>query len=247
MQIKDHCIKSVLLSIITCLGLLSTGCDFNNDLGMGSLEASGTAWSVEYGVRPIQGAVVSILEYPDIKCMTDEQGRYQFIGLASDIDLTFVHKHPLFRTIHTQTFTLADEDLVDVSFQVPNLVMFELLAIISNSEPDKTKGHIASTISTKDPELFQDLSFPGEPECTVTIEPPVPPQSGPIYFNDITWPLRHLTETTEDGGILFVNVPPGEYTVTAHKEGLEFHPIRVKVFPGVLTNAAPPHGLRMVR
>ena len=122
--------------------------------------------------------------------------------------------------------------------------MFLGLAALSEVIPDPAKGHIASTVTTRDPALFEDLSFIGEAGCTVTIEPPLPAWHGPVYFTEQTLPNRDLTETTKDGGILYVNVPPGEYTVTAHKDGLEFRKIRMKVVAGCVTNAPPPHGLR---
>ena len=51
----------------------------------------------------------------------------------------------------------------------------------------------------------------GEDRTTVTLAPPLPAEHGPIYFNSAVLPDRSLTETSDDGGVLFIQVPPGEY------------------------------------
>jgi len=237
-----------ILLIIFAVAALLTGCRNNNDLKKGELSASGTAWAVNYNITdPVKGAVVSILEYPGYYCVTDEAGRYSFKGLKKGMELTFVFSHPMFTKLRTQTFTVEDNDIINASFQAPSHLIFSGMCIVSETIPDPTKGHIASTITTIDTTGFTNLGFPGEPGCTVTIEPAVPEECGPIYFNESTLPVRHLTETTGDGGICYVNVPPGEYTLYAHKEGFEFEPVKVRVAPMTLTNAAPAHGLKMVR
>ncbi len=224
------------------------GCQPNNDLGMGGLSVSGNAWAVTYQVtQPIKRALVTILEYPGYFTITDECGRYSFSGLKAGMKFTLCLAHPSYRTTRTQTFTMAGEDMKQMSFQVPDHLAFHVMCVISKTQPDPSKGHIASTIITRDPKTFTNLGFPGEPGCTVTIEPRLPEACGPIYFNEKTLPTRGLTETTRDGGICYVNVPPGEYTLFAHKEGIEFEPVKVKVSAMTFTNAAPPYGLRKVR
>lgn len=59
------------------------------------------------------------------------------------------------------------------------------------------------------------------------------------------WPDRTLTETTADGGVLFTNVPPGRYTLRAHKQGAAIRSVAVTCRAGVLTNASPPWGLQV--
>lgn len=78
----------------------------------------------------------------------------------------------------------------------------------------------------------------------MTIEPSLPPEHGPIYFNENVLPDPTRSETSEDGGVLFIQVPPGEYLLTAHKQGVEFVPLKMKCRPGVLVNASPPFGLQ---
>ncbi|MEZ5177206.1 MAG: hypothetical protein R2746_02700 [Acidimicrobiales bacterium] len=60
------------------------------------------------------------------------------------------------------------------------------------------------------------------------------------------FPDASLTETTVDGGVLFVNVAPGTYTLTARKDGAVIREVEVSCRAGVLTNAAPPWGLQVL-
>ena len=57
-------------------------------------------------------------------------------------------------------------------------------------------------------------------------------------------PDSKRTETSEDGGVLFANVPPGDYTWTAHKAGVKFRSVKMKCRAGWLVNASPPWGLQ---
>ena len=72
----------------------------------------------------------------------------------------------------------------------------------------------------------------------------------PIYFqtvrHDVIYPDRKLSRTTEDGGLLFVNVPPDTYTLRAHKEGTTFTDVMIKCRAGMIVNGAPPWGLQAV-
>ena len=84
----------------------------------------------------------------------------------------------------------------------------------------------------------------GEAGAVVTLNPPLPAEHGPIYFNAQVLPDRTLTETSEDGGVLFIQVPPGEYVWTATRPDTLFSRIKSKCRVGFLVNASPPWGLQ---
>jgi len=44
--------------------------------------------------------------------------------------------------------------------------------------------------------------------------PPLSAEHGPVYFSANVIPDPTLTQTTEDGGVVFTNVPEGEYDST---------------------------------
>ena len=90
-----------------------------------------------------------------------------------------------------------------------------------------------------------DPGADGEGGAVVDL-PGATPGAGPIYFNSSVLPDRSLTETSDDGGVLYIQVPPGEYVMTAHKPGAEFRQVKFKCRPGVLVNASPPWGLQRI-
>lgn len=59
-------------------------------------------------------------------------------------------------------------------------------------------------------------------------------------------PDTSLTTSTIDGGVIFANLTPGDYTVTASKAGMSFTPVLVRCREGFLVNAAPPHGIQQL-
>jgi hypothetical protein len=84
----------------------------------------------------------------------------------------------------------------------------------------------------------------GEAGAKVVLTPPVPAESGPVYFNESVLPDQSLTATTKDGGVLYYKVPPGDYMLTAEKSGIVFEPAKIKCRAGFLVNAGPPLGVQ---
>jgi hypothetical protein len=78
----------------------------------------------------------------------------------------------------------------------------------------------------------------------VTIDPALPPEHGPVYFNAQVIPQPDRVDTSEDGGVLFTNVPAGMYTLRASKPGVTFEDVVVTCDPDVLVNPSPPYGLQ---
>ena len=81
----------------------------------------------------------------------------------------------------------------------------------------------------------------------VSVDPPLSKEVGPIYFNSEVRPDRTLVQTSDDGGVLFVNVPPGTYTLTGTKAGAVFTTLKMKCEAGWLVNASPPWGLQRLQ
>jgi hypothetical protein len=119
-----------------------------------------------------------------------------------------------------------------------------LLEDILGEESDPAACHIATTVSVKEMSLENYLVPHGVPGATVTLCPHV---REPIYFAYISdaliLPDPALTETSVDGGVVFLNVPPGDYVLRAQKAGTAFPAVRVRCDPGTFVNAAPPKGL----
>ncbi len=201
----------------------------------------------------LKGAEVTVLERPDLRTLTGKRGAFRFDDLKPGSEISLILKHRGYSSVQTRTFTLGNSDIKRVSFQVPPLAIYAGYCALLNYKPDPKCSQVASTVTRVGESLYWSIGpTHGEPNATVTIDPPLPAKHGPIYFNlnlsdrglQIIWPDRSLKKTTLDGGVLFVDVPPGEYTLRAHKPGVKFKPVRIKCRPGRFVNASPPHGLQ---
>ena len=232
-------------------------CEDCNDPLMTS--ASGNAFQFPDYMR-IEGAPVYILENPQRITMTGPEGYFEFNNLPVGVDATFVLKDPRYPESQTKTFVLPMEDLERVTFQTPNNEFYNYM--VSNIEDFglpvlSWACQVVTTVTVPGKSIY-DPGAHGEAGATVKISPaiilpPDGPTLGPIYFNSDVQPDPTLTESSDDGGVLYINVIPGnpyngeyykEYTLTAEKEGVEFESVRIKCRPGVFVNASPPYGLQ---
>jgi hypothetical protein len=195
-------------------------------------------------------ARISILEYPMKRMTTGPDGHFNFDGLEEGTEVTLVMERPIlvfgqyYHLIQTGTIPLGPDGAERVTFQAVTHLVYTLLALYIRLVPDDDNACQMVTTVTRVGKSLYDPGAHGEEGATVTVDPPLPPEHGPIYFNSSVLPDRSLTETSDDGGVLYVNVPPGEYVLTAHKPGVEFRPVKMKCRSGYLVNASPPWGLQ---
>jgi len=154
-----------------------------------------------------------------------------------------------YHTIYLQTFTTAGEDLANVNFQTPTDAVYGALAALLNVPVDAAgnpkRCAIVSTFSTRD---VRDLGYAGlmaygahgVPGAAATARPVLPP---PTYFNAQVIPDPAQQLSSQDGGVLWVDVPTGVYTIRAHKPGTRFAGFVATCRPGRIVNANPPWGL----
>lgn len=196
----------------------------------------------------IKNAKVTVLEYPELSATTDEKGAFEISGIAPCAEATLLLQSDEVTDVQTKTFFVENENIEQISFQTPADSVFKFLAALVKVKIDNNACQIASTVTRKGASVYTSDLTHGEPDATVTIEPPLTEEYGPIYFQyvdrSVVLPDRKLKKTTIDGGVLFVNVPPGEYVMHAHKKGIEFTPVKIKCVAGRFINAAPPHGLQ---
>ena len=90
---------------------------------------------------------------------------------------------------------------------------------------------------------FEALRPHGEPGVVMEL---VPQKAGvnPIYFNELIQPDPSLQSTSVDGGVVWLNVPPGTYTVQGmHPDpAYEVVPRTVQCEAGWFVNLNPPLG-----
>ena len=193
----------------------------------------------------VANATVTVVEHPDRQVTTAEDGHFGFDGFATGDQVTLALELANHHRIQTSTITLGADAIERVTFQVVHDAIYTLLGDMLAITPDEANRCQVVTTVTRIGRSLYDPGAHGEGGATVTIDPPTGAE-GPIYFNASVLPDRTLTETSEDGGVLFIQVPPGVYTLTATKLGVTFRPVTVTCRAGWLVNASPPWGLQAI-
>ena len=192
---------------------------------------------------PVPGGTVRIVQDPSRTTTTAADGAFSFEDLEVGSEVTFELAHDDYVPIQTSTLVVPDGGAERFTFQAVRPDTYALLSAVVDIEPDPTRCQIATTVTRIGKSIYDEGAH-GEAGATVTIEPPLPAEQGPIYFNASVIPDRALTETSDDGGVLFVQVPPGRYVLRAHKPDTTFTEVTIDCEAGILMNASPPWGLQ---
>lgn len=203
--------------------------------------------AIPFNVSPdarIEGALITVLEHPEMQMTTGPDGHFHFDGLEAGSEVTLLLEHPDYHPIQTGTIELGPYGAERITFQAVDYLTYYGLGLMLWLIPDDRNCCQMVTTVTRVGKSLYDAGAHGEEGATVTLDPPLPSGHGPFYFNSEVYPDRSLTEASDDGGALFVQIPPGTYTWTAHKEGMEFTQVKMKCRPGWLINASPPWGLQ---
>ncbi len=238
------------LALISALAVGLTACGEDRDSAttanspaLVSLSGDATRFIAPPNGR-IPNAAVWILEQPERRFVTGADGHFQFDDLLAGSEVTLVMDHPDYAPIQTGTIRLGPNGAERVTFQAPEYVVYDFYARALRIQPDSTKCQLVTTVTRRGKSIYDPGSH-GEAGATVSIDPPLPAENGPVYFNADVLPDRRLRETSPDGGVAYTQVPPGEYTWTAHKPGVIFSQIKMKCRAGLLVNASPPWGLQV--
>ena len=237
---------------------------------------SGIAWSFELPGTPygrIVGAKVWILEMPELETTTNVDGEFTIEGLPVGSQATPVLEHEDHPLTYTKTHTVPDTDIVDLTFQVPTNLLFGLIeaglvegGIIDGIDPGRCQ--MVSTF-TRFGKTIGDPGHHGEPGAVLSVAPVNDAEAAPIYFGDDVIPDPARTYSSLDGGVLLLNIPPGDYTLSAscvqdptdlieeyppesypdedlrcQTEDVQFESVLMKCRPGVFLNASPSYGLQ---
>jgi len=177
---------------------------------------------------------------------------------------------PPYERVYNQTFRTSGQDLEHVHFQIPANEIYKVFIRMLEAEFTGPVGDerikncaIVSTFSMKEaraatdfrppsprppdfPQTFRDVYPHGVPGSVGTITPRPRTVDGPTFFafRPTIAPDRSLSASTEDGGVLWTEVPPGYYWMEATNPDpdVKFAPFMAKCTPGRLVNASPPWG-----
>ncbi len=240
--------------LLSSLLVVGTACDSSHDptadwkVGTGpSVPVSGRTFvfGPSSGLT-LEGATVRVAEEPSIATTVAADGTFS-LEVPSGAPVTLQVVKDGFHLNQSAALDLGTTGLADVGFQVPTEGVFGLLANMVGIDADPATCQISTTVSRAGTAPYGGSGL-GEPGVVVTIDPPLPAEHGPVYFEYVSesyiYPEPMLTSTTIDGGVIFTNVPPGEYTLHGTKDGKQFTDVVVRCRAGVLVNAAPPHGIQ---
>jgi len=231
--------------------VLLPACGDAPDTPHATVTLSGTAFNFVNSAEPVVGARVWIAEYPDLETTTDGSGHYA-LRVPDQASITpVIEAGGSFMKMYIQTFHTEGADITDVKLQVIDEVVYILFSAALGIDPDPDFCQISSTVNEA---AIQGMTLTemkahgahGVAGAIVASAPAIAPEHGPVYFDEATWPDATLTETTVDGGVVWSNVPPGVYRISAAHPDRRFEPFVATCKPGRFINAGPPWGLREV-
>lgn len=200
----------------------------------------------------IANAKITILETGQA-LKTDNNGHFGPIEYPIGKPITLVLEKWGYKTTQSGTIIVPPGGLTspynNITFQVPSIETYYLLAAIVGATIDENKCHVTTTISAYHKTLNDDPQ--GEPNADVSLIPAV--DEKPFYFDIFKeGPLKgktnpftkNLIHTSEDGGMAFFNLPPRDepYVITATKSGVTFSEAQFLCRKGVFINISPPQG-----
>lgn len=201
----------------------------------------------------ITDAKVTILETGE-NVQLNSKGEFGPIQWPVGKPITFVVEKIGYRTTQTATVIVPPEglntDYNNFSLQPVDYFSFGMIAVAMGVTLDENKCHLATTVAAFH-KTIKDLPQ-GEKDATVTLIPN-PTSATPYYFDIFKdWPLKNypnpttrgLTQTTEDGGVIFANLEPRDepYVLMAYKPGVSFTQMSFICRKGMFINASPPRG-----
>lgn len=212
---------------------------------------SGFARSFILGL-PISNATITVLETGQT-ITTNSEGRFGPFLYPVGKPITLTIEKFGYKTTQSGTVVVPPAGLTgpydNITFQVPSIESYYLLAAIIGAKIDDNSCHLATTITAYHKTL--DDIPQGEENAIVTLSPAV--NAVPFYFDIFkegpmkgkTNPFtKGLTMTSEDGGVAFFNLPPRDepYTLSAIKPSVAFTEAKFVCRKGVFINVSPPRG-----
>jgi len=194
----------------------------------------------------LTGATVYAVEAPEHSTTVGEGGTFA-LEVPSGAPLTFRVTQDGFAAVDSAAIFIEPDGLTLLGFQVPADTVVSALALAAGIEMSDERCQIATTVSSEASPPYGAAGV-GEPGATAAIAPALPDDAvGPVYFDylseSLILPAPDLSATTIDGGVLWGNVPPGEYVISAEKEGTSFTAPVIRCRAGTLVNASPPYGI----
>ena len=244
---------ALLVSVAGCGDDLAVNPDASDDGGvagddegpaeLASVEGDVLAFLTEVSGPRVVGATVSVLERPELTVVTGDDAHFRFDGLEVGSPVTLVVEHPDFMPTRSATLTLGPDGIEPFPVQIVSTALFQALASIIPVDPELDRFCVVATTAARMGGSLYTFMRQGMPGATATTTPALEAESGPLYFNEAVIPDAEQPATSIDGGVVFVRVPPGDYTMTGSKEGTVWSTVDLQCVPETVVNAGPPLGL----
>jgi hypothetical protein len=209
---------------------------------------SGRAYAFNHMSTYLSGATIKVREIPGLSATTDQNGDY-VLAVPDDTNVTpYIDPPDGYNEIDLQTFHTRGEDIENANFQTPAdaeyAALAAILAVPLGEDGRPAQCAIVTTASARnvrgvDYETFHQRTPHGVPGAT---SEELPALTGPIYFNEFVIPDRSKTETSEDGGIVWTEVPAGTYRIVTSSPTTGFASFLATCENGRIVNANPPWG-----
>ncbi len=237
--------KKLVLAIATIAALAFSASASATD----TVTISGRAYAFNHMSTYLSGATIKVREIPGLEATTDVNGDYS-LAVPDDTNVTpYIVPPPGYNEIDLQTFHPRGEDIENANFQTPADGEYAGLAAILSVPLDAETGRpqqcvIVTTASARnvrgvDYDTFRANTPHGVPGATSAEAPAL---DGPIYFNESVIPDTSKTETSEDGGIVWTEVPAGSYRIETTSPDTRFASLLATCKNGRIVNANPPWG-----
>ena len=233
------------LSTLIAALLLLAGPAYAGD----SVTISGRAYAFNHMSTYLEGATIKVREIPGLEATTDVNGDYS-LEVPDDTNVTpYIDPPDGYNEIDLQTFHPRGQDIENANFQTPAdgeyLGLAAILSVPINPDTGRPQEcAIVTTASARnvrgvDYETFHARTPHGVPGATSQESPSL---DGPIYFNENVIPDTSKTETSEDGGIVWTEVPAGTYRIETTSPDTRFASFLATCKNGRVINANPPWG-----
>jgi hypothetical protein len=214
----------------------------------GTVTISGRAYAFNHMDTYLQGATIRVRELPRLSATTNANGDY-VLEVPDGANVTpYIEPPDGYNQIDLQTFHTRGKDIENANFQTPADLEYNALAVILGVPigPDGRPAQcvIVTTASARNVrgvpyETFHERTPHGVAGATAGALPETP---GPTYFNEFVIPDRSETATSEDGGIIWTEVPAGTYRIYALHPETRFASFLATCENGRIVNANPPWG-----
>lgn len=173
----------------------------------------------------------------DLAIKTDDTGwwtMYIVKDTGVDLEFSFIYEKEGWITTKTNVIPIRDEDDVDLAIQYIDPDFFNVLMrpfvedmLRGNGYPNFFfENAMVVTVGKSWGSMHNDALPHGDPGATVSIAPDSGDFIGPVYFNKDVIPDVTQLDVSVDGGVTWLNMPMGVYSVTAHKAGVNYPTVK---------------------